>query len=292
MRIKRTDRDFTVRQKADRKIHYAGQGKKYTENTANFSPKEKQDALRQKNLSGSGTGIQGQRKSNPGRKIGDFGADNTVESYQQEYGNVSGIKDRDYAALGNLHVKRPVQEYQKEPVPQGKQPEQQVQRPSAYHENAIKTKETVLHRKADVPLSIKKADNFTLKERKGKKEKEQKLSSENKAGNFSAACYAQAFSDRRDEQISQYKRKKFFKSGKEKYSRPKAERENAGRKADTEKSVGTAKIPEAYRMETQQPQTQGMGGYALSQMQNNFPVDNANTSHIKKKKCRGFHQSA
>ena len=52
MRIKRTDRDFTVRQKADRKIHYAGQGKKYTENNANFSPKEKQDAVRQKHLLG------------------------------------------------------------------------------------------------------------------------------------------------------------------------------------------------------------------------------------------------
>ena len=55
MRIKRTDKNFTVRQKADRKIHYAGQGKKYTENTASFSPKEKQDALRQNNLPGAGT---------------------------------------------------------------------------------------------------------------------------------------------------------------------------------------------------------------------------------------------
>ncbi len=48
MRIKRTDKDFIVRQKAGRKIHYAGQGKKYTENTAHFSPEEKQGALRQK----------------------------------------------------------------------------------------------------------------------------------------------------------------------------------------------------------------------------------------------------
>ena len=46
MRIKRTDKNFTVRQKADRKIHYAGQGKKYTENTVSFSPKEKLDALK------------------------------------------------------------------------------------------------------------------------------------------------------------------------------------------------------------------------------------------------------
>lgn len=287
MRIKRTDRDFTVRQKADRKIHYAGQGKKYTENTANFSPKEKQDAVRQKNLPGAGTGIraQVQSRSNTVRDAGDFFTDETAKSYQQEYGNASGIRNRDYAALGNLHVKRPLQEYQKEPVSQGKQPEQQhqVQRPSAYHENTIKTTGAVLHRKSDVPFSIKRADNFTLKERKGKKEKEKKLSSENKAGNSSAACYAQAFSDRRDEQISQYKRKKFFKSGKEKYSHLKVGGENAGRKADTEKSVGTAKIPEAYWMGTQQPPTQGIGESALSQMQNNIPVDNANISYIKKR---------
>ena len=287
MRIKRTDRDFTVRQKADRKIHYAGQGKKYTENTANFSPKEKQDAVRQKNLPRAGTGIraQVQSRSNTVMDAGDFFTDETAKSYQQEYGNASGIRNRDYAALGKLHVKRTLQEYQKEPVPQGKQPEQQhqVQRPSAYHENTIKTKGSVLHRKADVPFSIKRADNFTLKERKGKKEKEKKLSSENKAGNSSVACYAQAFSDRRDEQISQYKRKKFFKSGKEKDSRLEAGGENAGRKADTEKRVGTAKIPEDYWMGTQQPPTQGKGESALSQMQNNIPVDNANISHIKKR---------
>ena len=226
-----------------------------------------------------------QDRSNTVRDAGDFFTDETAKSYQQEYGNASGIRDRDFAALGNLHVKRPLQEYQKESVPQGKQPEQQhqVQRPSAYHENTIKTTGSVLHRKSDVPFSIKRADNFTLKERKGKKEKEQKLSSENKAGNSSAAYYAQAFSDRRDEQISKYKRKKFFKSGKEKYSRPEAGGEKAGRKADTEKSVGTAKIPEAYRIETTSLQMQSIGEPILSQMQNNFPVDNANTSHIKKR---------
>ena len=315
MRIKRTDRNFTVRQKADRKIHYAGQGKKYTENTANCSPKEKQDAVRQKNLPGTGTGIQAQRKSNSSRNIGNSGVGNTVESYQQEYGNATGgsngSKNGNPAVFGNLHVKRPLQEYQKEPVPQGKQPEQhhQIQRPSAYHENTIKTKEPVLHRKSDVPFSIKRADDFSLKEHTGKKEKAQtpkpagrfkahedncdgesrqeklsgKFPTDNKAENSSAACYAQSFSDRRDEQISKYKRKKFFKSGKEKYIRPEAGKENAGRKADTVKSVGTAKIPEAYRMETQQLQTQGIGESALSQMQNNFPVDNANTSHIKKR---------
>ena len=119
MRIKRTDKNFTVRQKADRKIHYAGQGKKYTGNTASFSPKDKQDALRQKNLSGAGTGIQAktqiQRQSNAGRNAGDFFADDTAKSYQQEHGNSAGgrngSKCGDLSVFGNLHVKRPLQKY-------------------------------------------------------------------------------------------------------------------------------------------------------------------------------------
>ena len=117
MRIKRTDNNFTVRQKAGRKIHYAGQGKKYTENTASFSPKDKQDALRQKNLSGAGTGIQVgtqiQRQSNAGRD-----ADDTAKSCQQEHGNSAGgrngSKCGELAVFGNLHVKRPLQKYRKE----------------------------------------------------------------------------------------------------------------------------------------------------------------------------------
>ena len=125
MRIKRTDNNFTVRQKADRKIHYAGQGKKYTENTASFSPKDKQDALRQKNLSGAGTGIQVrtqiQRQPNAGRD-----ADDTAKSCQQEYGNSTGgrngSKCGELAVFGNLHVKRPLQKYQKESVLNQEQP--------------------------------------------------------------------------------------------------------------------------------------------------------------------------
>ena len=228
MRIKRTDRDFTVRQKADRKIHYAGQGKKCTENTANFSVKEKQDALRQKNLSGAGTGIQGQ--SSAIRGTGYFRSDGTVESYQPEHGE--------------------------QPAGNG----QQIQRPSAYHENAIKAKEPVIRRKADTLSGIKGADGFRLKEHKGKKEKAQgsdkiqkstyirefrqeealgKPSSMKSEKVLPASGYAQPFSDRRDSHISKYKRKKFFQSGKEKYSRRKTGRENAGSKADTGKSTGT-----------------------------------------------------
>ncbi len=329
MRIKRTDKNFTVRQKAGRKIHYAGQGKNYTENTIGFSPKEKQDALRQKNLPGAGTGIQVktqiQRQCNTGRNAGDFLADDTAKSCQQEQGNSTGgrngSKCGDLAVFGNLHVKRPLQKYRKESVmnqeqPAGnRQPEQQqhqgqqVQRPSAYHENTIKTKEPALHRKEDVPSSIKRTDGFILKERKGKKEKIQKpkpagtskarrekyagesrrekssgnFATDNKAGNPSESGYAQPFPDRRDGQISKYERKKFFRSGKEKYSRPIAGRENAGVEADTAKSAGTPKIPEIYRMETQPLQMQGEGRSALLQKQDDLPVGNTSTSHIQKR---------
>ena len=186
-----------------------------------------------------------------------------------------------------------------------------MQGPSAYHENTIKTKEPVLHRKEDTPFSIKRADGFILKERKGKKEKAQKprsaatskahrekragevrrentsgnFSTDDKAGNLLASGYAQTFPDRRDVQISKYKRKKFFRPGKEKYSRTKAGRENTGIEADTAKSAGTLKIPEIYRMETQPPQMQGTGEPALLQAQdnNNIPVNNTNTSHIQKR---------
>lgn len=319
MRIKRTDNNFTVRQKADRKIHYAGQGKKYRENTVGFSPKEKQDALRQKNLSGAGTGIQSktqiQRQSNAGRD-----ADDTAKSCHQEYGNGTGgrngSKCGELSVFGNLHVKRPLQKYRKESVlnqeqPAGsRQPEQQqyqrnqvhqAQRPSAYHENTIKTKEPALHRKSDIPSSIKRADGFILKERKGKKEKAPKpkpvtskarrekasgkFSTDDKAGNLSASGYAQSFPDRRDGQISKYKRKKFFRPGKEKYSRMKSGRKNIGVEADTAKSAGTPKIPEAYQMEVQAIQMQGTGEPALLQVQdnNNIPVNNTSTSHIQKR---------
>ena len=329
MRIKRTDNNFTVRQKADRKIHYAGQGKKYTENTASFSPKDKQDALRQKNLSGAGTGIplktQIQRQCNTGRD-----ADDTAKSCQQEYGNSTGgrngSKCGDLAVFGNLHVKRPLQKYRKESVMNQEQPAgnrqpkqqqhqgQQVQRPSAYHENTIKTKEPALHRKEDVPSSIKRTDGFILKERKGKKEKIQKpkpagtskahrgkrtgeyrrekasgnFATDNKAGNLSASGYTQSFSDRRDVQISKYKRKKFFRPGKEKYSRMKSGRENTGVKTDTAKSAGTPKIPETYQMEVQAIQMQGTGEPALLQVQdnNNISVNNTSTSHIQKRNAR------
>lgn len=320
MRIKRTDKNFTVRQKADRRIHYAGQGKKYTENAANFSPKEKQDVLRQKNLTGAGLGIQTktqvQRQSNSGRDSGDFFVDDIAKSYQQEYGNGSGNRGRDYTTLGNLHVKRPLQGYKNESVPRREptagsgqsEQQQQVQRPSAYHENTIKTKETVLYRKSDVPSGIRGEGGFNRKKRKGRRREEQRLKpsaiskvnkekyigesqrksatgkfpTENKAGNSFDDGYAQSFPDRRDKQISDHMKKKLFKSGKEKYSQ-KTGYENTARKADGVKGAGISEILEAYRQETQPPLTQGMAEPALSQKQDNLFVNNTSASHIRKR---------
>ncbi len=329
MRIKRTDKDFTVRRKADRKIHYAGQGKKYTENTANFSPKEKQrmpgltrhpyvqqDALKQKNFWGAGTGIQGQiqRQSGTNMKT-DSGADDTAKFYQQEYGSSaggkSGNRSGDLAVYGNLHVRKPLQKYQRESAsydkktagssqmeqrqhPAGQhQAQQGIQNPSAYHENAIKTKEPVLHRKEDTLSGIKKADNFSLKERRGRKEKAQeqksagssKIHRKNHTGVSSASGSIQSFSNKRDEQISRYKRKKFFGAGKQKYSKRKTEKENTGNSTDKSRDIGAVKIQESktYQPEEQLTQVQDVGTLVSLQEQNHFPVTDTNASSIKKR---------
>lgn len=334
MRIKRTDRNFVVRQKADRKIHYAGQGKKYTENTASFSPKEKQDALKQKNFPGAGIGIQVQKQSGSNRNT-DSGADDTAKSYQQEYGSSvggrSGNRSRDLAVYGNLHVRKPLQKYRKESAsydkkaagsgqteqrqhPAGQnQMQQEIQKPSAYHENTIKTKESVIHRKEDTLSGIKKTDNFSLKERRGRKAKiqEQKSAGSSKiykknrtgesqqgkavenysvdstAGVSSASGSVPSFSDKRDEQISRYKRKKFFGAEKQKYSQSKSRKENTGRRADKSRETETNAVKmqksKEYQTEVQSRWVQGAGEISSLQKQNNLSVTDTNASPIKKR---------
>ena len=338
MRIKRTDRDFTVRRKADRKIHYAGQGKKYTENTVSFSPKEKLDALKQKNFPGAGIGIMGQTQVQKHTGVNgntDFETSDTVKSYQQEYGSSTGgrIRNRggDLAVYGNLHVRKPFQKYRKESAPYDKksdgnsqaqqsqhsegnqQIQQEIQKPSAYHETAIKTKEPVLHRKTDIPSGIKGTDNFSLKERRRRKEKvqEQKSAENSKiyrkprtgesrqgkagdnysvdstAGVASASGSIQSFSDKRDEQISRYKRKKFFDAGKKKYSQRKSRKENTGRRADKSRETETnaVKMQKAkeYQTEIQLLPMQGAGESASLQKQNALSANDTNASHIRKR---------
>ncbi|GFI70248.1 putative endopeptidase [Lachnospiraceae bacterium] len=347
MRIKRTDRNFAVRQKADRKIHYAGQGKKYTENTASFSPKEKQrmpgltrhpyvqqDALKQKNFPGAGIGIQVQKQSGSNRNT-DSGADDTAKSYQQEYGSSVGGRSgngcRDLDVYGNLHVRKPLQKYRKESAlydkkaagsgqteqrqhPAGQnQMQQEIQKPSAYHENTIKTKESVIHRKEDTLSGIKKTDNFSLKERRGRKAKiqEQKSAGSSKiykknrtgesqqgkavenysvdstAGVSSASGSVQSFSDKRDEQISRYKRKKFFGAEKQKYSQSKSRKENTGRRADKSRETETNAVKmqksKECQTEVQSRWVQGAGEISSLQKQNNLSVTDTNASPIKKR---------
>ena len=262
MRIKRTDTNFTVRRVADRQIHYAGQERRHTKNKLNLSTKEKQDALRQ----GYGKGI----------------------------GNRSG----DFTTSGNLHVKRPLQPYHQEQSLHGEQQlvggqaQQQVNRPSSYRENTIKTKEPILHRKADTPFSIKETDAVSLKEHKGKDKKihkpelsgspkvhktefTQKDQPEKPAGNSASGntkrtlptgIYARSFTERREMQISGYKKGKYLEAWKQERGRKEAsEKPDINRRAKSLKAqeiqvpqmqdtVGeTALLKDTNRIHTKKP---------------------------------------
>lgn len=330
MRIKRTDQNFTVRQKAGRKIHYAGQGKKYTENTAHFSPEEKQGALRQKNNPGSGTGIQAraqmQMQSGTGRDAGDILADKTAESCQQGYGSSTGRNGSKFgnpAVLGNLHVKRPLQEYRKKSVPNEKPPAgssqisqrqylgEQIHRPSSYHETAIKTKEPALHRKSDAPPGISRTGIFSRKGNRGKREtvqnagasgtfkihkgehtrtKQQIQGAENPSmkdtGNMlPASVYAQPYTEKRESQISGYRKEKYLKSRERERRVKEADRKlDTGRKTDSVKTAGTSELQEICIRETPPPQMQYTAGTPASlQKQGNGNSPASDASHLRKR---------
>ena len=200
MRIKRTDKNFTAKKKEDRRIHYAGQGKKYTKNTVNLSAKEKQDALRQSGYSGAR--VQGQTYRNPDGGGGEAHYDD-IKMCRTDYGNSNrdgsgGVGGGASVAPGNIHAKKPqYRAYQEQAVKVGAhnllyreldfqdkrpangsqtdqhQTRHQVQphHPSAYHENTIKTKDTVIHRRPEAPginrhtdAVIFKGRNFSKKE--------------------------------------------------------------------------------------------------------------------------------
>lgn len=330
MRIKRTDQNFTVRQKADRKIHYAGQGKKYTENTANFSPGEKQGALRQKNFSTKDTGIQAkaqiQMQSGAGKDAGDILADKTAESCQQGFASSAGrngSKGGDPAVLGNLHVKRPLQEYRKESFPNEKPPAgnsqisqrqylgEQIYRPSSYHETAIKIKEPVLHRKQGAPPGISRTGIFSRKENMGKRETVQNAGvsgtfkihkrkfiqtnqpvkgAENPflkdTGNMLPAnVYAQPYTEKRESQISGYRREKYLKfREKERKGKEADGKSDGGRKTDTVKTAGVPELQEICIREMPPPQMQNTAGTPASlQTQGNGNSPASDASHLRKK---------
>ena len=239
MRIKRTDKSFTVRKKEERKIRYAGK-KNHTGNTTGFSPKKKQDMLRQKELSGGGAGrqaawIQRPYDSDTGR--GEVYAGGTGDFYQQEQGKNSVSGSKSLTASGILHVKEQPHVYR-----------QETQRPSAYHENIIKAKETVLHRKADTVSGFSRKGIFSVKDQL--KRMPEKSSARDRKNTLPASMYAQPFPEKRENRISGYRTGKYLKSRKQYPKGSEAqEKSDTGRKEtgkDAGKDAGAERIQKAY----------------------------------------------
>lgn len=325
MRIKRTDKNFTAKKKADRRIHYAGQGKKYTKNTVNLSAKEKQDALRQSGYSGAR--VQGQTYRNPDG--GGSEAHYDIKICRTDYGNCNGdgsggVGGGASVAPGNIHAKKPqYREYQEQAVRAGAhnllyreldfqdkrlangsqtdqhQTRHQVQphHPSAYHENTIKTKDTVIHRRPEAPGINRHTDAFIFKGRNfSKKEIHRKqparglkirhgnrvveLRNLRPAGDIPvkdageinpASASARSFEDKRGRQISGYKKKKYLGfRNQERMGRNAYAGSDTARKPDTDREAGTQKTEEKYKPELHLSPLRQTGEPTLSEAQNNL----------------------
>lgn len=319
MRIKRTDKNFTVRQKADRRIHYAGQGKKYTKNTVSLSAKEKQDALRQSGYSGER--VKGQTYRSPDGGGGEVHYDD-IKMYWAGYGNDSGnsngiVGGGASVVPGNIHAKRPqypahqeqvfqvgAQDFQNRQPPTNSQSSQhrtqhQVQphRPSAYHENTIKTKDTVIHRKPESPGIKKHTGTSVFTSRSISKRKIQKqrtvrslkagygrseaelqntnlvedIPVKDTGGINPASVSAQSFEDKRERQISGYKKKKYLGFRKQEHMGRNAHGEpDTVKKSDTGSKVDTWKTEDKYKSELHLSTLRQTGEPALSAAQNNL----------------------
>lgn len=284
MRIKRTDKNFTVRKKGERQIHYAGK-KKSTENAAGFSPKEKQDMLRQKELPGGGAGRQAAQipyDSDIGR--GEIYAGGAGDFYRKEQGKNSVSGNRSLAASGILHVKEQPHVYRQEPVFDRKLPSagespyrQQTQRPSFYHETIIKTKETVLHRKADTVSGFSRKGIFSVKDHL--KRKPEKSSARDTKNTPPASMYAQPFSEKRENRISGYRRGKYLKSRKQHQKGNEVqEKSDTDRREEAGKSVVTEGKQEAYLEGVQIPVMQNTAGESISPKAGSSP---GSASHLR-----------
>lgn len=289
MRIKRTDKNFTARKKADRQIHYAGQGKKYTESTVNLSAREKQDALRHSGHSGGKA--QGQTYRNPDGGGGEASAmqENThVKQLRHLEDREPAFQDSHFPVDGqsSQHKARHQVQHQVQPS-----------RPSAFHENTIKTKETVIHRKQEAPninrhtgTFIFKGKNFSKKEiqrkqparslkiRHGSMAAELRntrptgdISLKDKGKGIPVSVSAQSFEDKREWQISGYKKKKYLEFRKqERMGRNAYAGSDTARKPDTDGKAGTWKTEEKYKPELHLSQLHQTGEPALSEIQNNM----------------------
>lgn len=327
MRIKRTDKNFTARKKADRQIHYAGRGKKYTESIVNLSAKEKQDMIRHSGHSGGR--VQGQTYSSPDGGGGEIHYDD-IKTYRSDYGNDSGngnrTVDKFSGMLGNIHVRKPqYPAYQEQGTKaeereflyreqkfQGKRPangsqtdqyqtQHQVQpyRPSAYHENTIKTKDTVIHRKPEAPgikrhIGTSVFTGWSISKRKIQKQRTARSlkirygRSEAELQNIKpaegipvkglekanpASVSAQSFEDKRERQLSGYKKKKYLRFQKqERMGRNAYAGSDTARKPDTDREAGTQKTEEKYKPESYLFQLHQTGEPALSETQNNLHI--------------------
>lgn len=318
MRIKRTDKNFTARKKADRRIHYAGQGKKYTESTVNLSAREKQDALRQNGH--SGVRIQGQTYGSPDGGGGEARYDD-IKMYRAGYGNDNcngngngSVGGGTFAAPGNIHVKQPQHLENREPAfqdshfPVDGQSSQHKARhqvlyqiqpphPSAYHENNIKVKETIIHRKQEVPdinrhtgTFISKGKNLSpkavqrkqparsLKIRHGSMTAELwntkllgDIPAKDSKGANPASVSAQSFEDKRERQISGCKKKKYLGLWKqERMGRNAYAGSDMVKKSDTGRKADTWRTEEKYQTELHLSLLRQTGEPDLSEAQNNL----------------------
>lgn len=289
MRIKRTDKNFTAKKKADRQIHYAGQGKEYTKNTVNLSAKEKQDALRH---SGHSRGkVQGRTYRNPDGGGGEASAmqGNThVKQLRHLEDQEPAFQDSHFPVDGQSSQHRARHQVQHQVQPP---------RPSAFHENTIKTKETVIHRKQEAPDINRHADTFifkgkhfsakeiqrkqparSLKIRHGSRAAE--LRSTRPTGDIPlkdtgkgipASVSAHSFGDKREQQISGYKKEKYLRFRKqERMGRNVYAGSDTARKTDTGSKAGTWKTEEEYKPELYLSQLNQTGEPALSETQNNL----------------------
>ncbi len=318
MRIKRTDKNFTAKKKADRQIHYAGQGKKYTKGTVNLSAREKQDALRHSGHSGGKA--QGQTYRSPDSGGGEVRYDD-IKMCWADYGNGNdngngSVGGGASVVRGNTHVKQPQHLEYSESAFQNShfhvvgqsiqhkarhQVQHQVQppRPSAYHENTIKTKETVIHRGQEIPAINRHTGTFifrgkhfsakeiqrkqparSLKIRHGSMVAELRntrpaggLLAKDTGKGIPASVSAQSFEGKRERQISGYKKKKYLGLRKqERMGRNAYAGSDTARKPDTNREAGIWETEEKYKPELYLSQLHRTGEPALSETQNNMSI--------------------
>lgn len=197
MRIKRTDGNFTVRQRADRKIHYAGQGKKHTGSMAKSRP-EKQDALRQKNTHTKKPETCLQRAYSPDKNTGADCLTGTGKQYRQD------CEIRETAVSGNIHRER------------------QTKRPSAYRETSLKIKEPALHGKVEIPFNTRRTEGSSSKAAQSKKarsaSKTKNVPTQDTEKKLPSDGYALSFTEKRAGQISCYRKEKYLETIKKEHT--------------------------------------------------------------------------